>query len=285
MRKKAVAIIMTALCISACGNSVPDPNGTSNTASDISSVADAVVNSDAEPTEDKKSIFAEKYADIYECLEKGDYDQASQIVEEMKPEASYENLYDCLENEDYDKALRIIKAMKPEQQTETITLTLDNWETYYELKEEISHTSYDLDAQGNIQRSSYNINLVLKPEYSDKLVSISGDIGYEYSYTPHIITNIDKTTGLFETELIENPPVDDYGKEYIEQETISETREFDYSGGVLRLGNSQVCKKRDAYYWDIYVSIYDADEVGTQYIYYPEEINIISINGELVLRK
>lgn len=75
------------------------------------------------------------------------------------------------------------------------------------------------------------------------MVSVSGDIGYEYSYAPHIITNIDKATGRFETELIENVPVDDYIKEYIEQETISETREFDYSGGVLRLGNSQVCKE------------------------------------------
>ena len=84
MRKKAVTIIITAMCISACGNTVPGPIGTSNTVSDISSVADAVVNSDEEPAEDKKSAFAEKYADIYECLENGDYDQASEIVEDNR---------------------------------------------------------------------------------------------------------------------------------------------------------------------------------------------------------
>ena len=137
----------------------------------------------------------------------------------------------------------------------------------------------------SILRSSYRINLVLKPEYSDKLASISGDIGYEYSYVPHKIINIDKTTGLFETERIENGPGDEFVKAYIGQGFISETREFDYSGGVLRIANSQVCKKAEYYYMDTCVSIYDSDEIGIQYLYYPEEINILSINGELELRK
>ena len=285
MRKKAVAIIITALCISACGNSVPDSNGTSNTVSDISSVADAVVNSDEEPAEDKKSIFAEKYADIYKCLENGDYDQASEIVEEMKPEASYENLYDCLENEDYDKALRIIKAMKPEQQTETITLTLDNWETYYEIKENIHHETWNLDGQGNILYSLYDIDLALRPEYSDKLVSASGKVGYQYSYAPHRVTNIDKTTGLFETELIEHGPADETVNQFSDQGKASEMRDFDYTGGVVKLVDSWTCKEGDPYVTGTEVTIADADNVGTQYLYYPEEINIISINGELVLRK
>ena len=285
MRKKAVAIIITALCISACGNSVPDSNGTSNTVSDISSVADAVVNPDEEPAEDKKSAFAEKYADIYKCLENGDYDQASEIVEEMKPEASYENLYDCLENEDYDKALRIIKAMKPEQQTETITLTLDNWETYYEMKENIHHETWNLDGQGNILYSLYDIDLALRPEYSDKLVSASGKVGYQYSYAPHRVTNIDKTTGLFETELIEHGPADETVNQFSDQGKASEMKDLDYSGGVVKLVDSWTCKGGDPYVTGTRVTISDADNVGTQYLYYPEEINIISINGELVLRK
>ena len=285
MRKKAVAIIITALCISACGNSVPDSIGTSNTVSDISSVADAVVNPDEEPAEDKKSAFAERYADIYKCLENGDYDQASEIVEEMKPEASYENLYDCLENEDYDKALRIIKAMKPEQQTETITLTLDNWETYYEMKENIHHETWNLDGQGNILYSLYDIDLALRPEYSDRLVSVSGKVGYQYSYAPHRVTYIDKTTGLFETELVEHGPADETVNQFLNQGKASEMKDIDYSGGVVKLVDSWTCKEGDPYVTGTEVTIADADNVGTQYLYYPEEINIISINGELVLRK
>ncbi len=48
---------------------------------------------------------------------------------------------------------------------------------------------------------------------------------------------------------------------------------------------SLTCKEGDSYVTDTKVTISDADNVGTQYLYYPEEINIISINGELVLRK
>ena len=62
--------------------------------------------------------------------------------------------------------------------------------------------------------------------------------------------------------------------------------DFDYTGGVLRLFmDSWTCKEGDPYVTSSKVTIADADNVGTQYLYYPEEINIISINGELVLRK
>ena len=130
----------------------------------------------------------------------------------------------------------------------------------------------------SILRSSYRINLVLKPEYSDKLASIS-------------ITNVFRKTCNVKIHSFygadKNLKItmgDEFVKAYIGQGFISETREFDYSGGVLRIANSQVCKKAEYYYMDTCVSIYDSDEIGIQYLYY-EEINILSINGELELRK
>lgn len=312
MRKKVAAIIITALCLSACGNTadvssessnavstanetadaVPDMSETTADVSDMSASANAVPDSNASSVaegisdktsaEDFESALSEKYADIYRCLENSDYDSAKDYIKRMKPEATYENLYRSLENEDYDKALRIIEAMKSEQPTETIPLTVDNWSTYFEVKGNPSHSTYDLDANGNIKRSVYQLDLQLKPEYAEKLVSVSGTVGYEYGdYVPHIVTNIDETTGSYETERVESGP----GDEYVFHNTVSRSSQIDYTGKVSNIADSMVFAENGNTYGDISVTIYNSDQAGTQYIYYPEDINVISVDGELVLRK
>lgn len=271
MRKKIVAIIITVICLSGCGNTpavsndvskpVSDVTKTTESAIDISETSEAAmtvsqpaegeIKSDEELVNNEKAALYDKYADI--C--------------------------DCLENKDYDKAIEFIETMKPEPSTETIPITLDNWATYFSQENEINPLTKN--GYGEIIESSFEVVLRLKPEYREKLVSLSGEIGYECVRVPHIVTNIDKATGFFDTELVESGPVDTEDPIC----NVSTTHRLDYKRGGIEI---DIAKRADPHGLGLRGSniiIYGAEEAGPQYLYYPEEINIIRINGELVLSK
>lgn len=277
MRKKCVAIIITAICLAGCGNKPAVSNDVSNPVSDVSKTAESVLDiseiteaatdvskpaeaeakSDEESVDDEKAALYDKYADICDCLESKDYDKAIEIIEAMR---------------------QTVKS-EPLTETETIPLTLDNWDTYFTLDHEIE-VGEGRDAYGNILESYYKVHLVLKPEYKEKLVSMTGEMGYECDNVTHVVTNIDKATGLFDTEIIESGPANG---EVLAREHSSTTITLDNSEGtwliaVARAGN-------DYSYGGIDVKILAADDIGNQYLYYPEELNVVRINGELVLRK
>lgn len=261
MRKKVVAIIITALCLTACGSTQTVSNDVNDTVSDVTVTTESVVNisesaeteekSDEESAENEKDLLSDKYVDIY----------------------------DCLENGDYDKAIELIEAMKPEPSVEMIPLTLDNWSTYFSTENVITHM--ERDANGNIMSSKYEVDLVLKPEYKEKLVSISGEIGYECDYVPHIVTNIDKATGLFDIESVEKGPE---GFDSFLRTHISQTMDIRYIMDMGRIFiESSFTVRENMQTTDVIIA--NAEEIGDQYLYCPEEITIVRIDGEIVLEK
>ena len=269
MRRKIVAIIVAALCLTGCGNTTAVSNDVSYPVSDVSKITESVFDI-------SRSTEAVSEADkTAEAKEKSDEESVDN--EKVALYDKYADICDCLEKEDYDKAIELIEAMKPELSTETIQLTLENWSTYFSKENEIR--TIDKNANGEILDSVLEVELRLKPEYREKLLSISGEIGYECDRVPHIVTNIDKATGLFDTELVESGPIDEENYD----SHISTTKELDYCRGVIQIDTA----RRGGEYGrgGANIIIYGADEVGIQYLYYPEDIRVIRVNGELILSK
>ena len=189
----------------------------------------------------------------------------------------YSEIITHLENEEYDEAIEAINAMRPEPETETVSITMDNWQEYFSF---VDDYRYEYDAQGAISETNYLILFQLKEEYQDRLVSMNGTVGYEYDdYVPHKITSIDKESGSFEDEVSDGGPEETVYKGESKSEELSssvyictayayqykESENMDYHGGPL--------------------FIKDADDYSNQWIYYPDEINIVRIEGEMVLNK
>ena len=173
----------------------------------------------------------------------------------------YSEIITYLENEEYDEAIEAINAMRPEPETETLSITLDNWQEYFSF---VDDYRYEYDAQGAITETNYHIFFQLKEEYQDRLVSMNGTVGYEYGdYVPHKVTSIDKENGSFEAEVSDGGP----------EETVyeGESKSEELSSSVYYQGGPLFIK--------------DADDYSNQWIYYPEEFNIVRIEGEMVLNK
>ena len=270
MRKRVIAVIITALCLTACGNTPAVSNDVSNPVSDVSKITESIMD---------MSETAEADTDVSK-LDEVEVKSAEESAVNGKAALydKYADICDCLENKDYDKAIELIEAMKPEPATETISLTLENWSTYFSRENVIRPLNQN--ANGEIMEAAFDVYLVLKPEYVEKMISLSGEIGYECDLVPHIVTNIDKETGLFDTELIESGPADE---EAIGRR-ISTTKQLDYSRGGIEIANG-IKGDEKLGLRGLDISIYYADEGNTQYLYYPEEINVIRFNGELVLNK
>lgn len=187
----------------------------------------------------------------------------------------YSEIITHLENGEYDEAIEAINAMRPEPETETISITLDNWQEYFSL---VDDYRYEYDAQGAITETYYYIFFQLKEEYQDRLISLNGIVGYEYGdYVPHKITSIDKENGSFEAEVSDSGP-----KETV-YEGVSKSEELSSSVFIC---NATAYMERESESIDGGpVLIKDADNYSSIWIYYPEEINIVRIEGEMVLNK
>ena len=188
----------------------------------------------------------------------------------------YSEIITHLENEEYDEAIEAINAMRPEPETETVSITLDNWQEYFSF---VDDYRYEYDAQGAITETYYDICFQLKEEYQDRLVSLNGTVGYEYEYVPHKITSIDKETGSFEVEESNGGPVDNYYEGNLE----STSEELSSSVYICTAITYQEIE--DMSHSGPAILIKDADEYRNKWIYYPEEINIVRIEGEMVLNK
>ena len=189
----------------------------------------------------------------------------------------YSEIITHLENGEYDEAIEAINAMRPEPETETISITLDNWQEYFSF---VDDYRYEYDAQGAITETNYHIFFQLKEEYQDRLVSINGTVGYEYGdYVPHKVTSIDKENGSFEAE------VSDGGPEETVYEGESKSEELSSSVYICTAEVYQYKESENMDYQGGPLYIKDADDYSNQWIYYPEEINIVRIEGEMVLNK
>lgn len=189
----------------------------------------------------------------------------------------YSEIITHLENEEYDEAIEAINAMRPEPETETISITLDNWQEYFSF---VDDYRYEYDAQGAITETNYHIFFQLKEEYQDRLVSINGTVGYEYGdYVPHKVTSIDKENGSFEAE------VSDGGPEETVYEGESKSEELSSSVYICTADVYQYKESENMDYHGGPLFIKDADDYSNQWIYYPEEFNIVRIEGEMVLNK
>ena len=189
----------------------------------------------------------------------------------------YSEIITHLENEEYDEAIEAINAMRPEPETETVSITLDNWQEYFSF---VDDYRYEYDAQGAITETYYGIRFQLKEEYQNRLVSMNGTVGYEYDdYVPHKITSIDKESGSFEDE------VSDGGPEETVYEGESTSEELSSSVYICTADVYQYKESENMDYHGGPLFIKDADDYSNQWIYYPEEINIVRIEGEMVLNK
>ena len=188
----------------------------------------------------------------------------------------YSEIITHLENEEYDEAIEAINAMRPEPETETVSITLDNWQEYFSF---VDDYRYEYDAQGAITETYYGIRFQLKEEYQDRLVSLNGTVGYEYEFVSHKITSIDKENGTFEDE------VSDGGPEETVYEGESKSEELSSSVYICTADVYQYKESENMDYHGGPLFIKDADDYSNQWIYYPEEINIVRIEGEMVLNK
>ena len=216
----------------------------------------------------------------------------------------YSEIITHLENEEYDEAIEAINAMRPEPETETISITLDNWQEYfsfvddyryeYDAQGAITETNYHIffqlkedyryeyDAQGAITETNYHIFFQLKEEYQDRLVSINGTVGYEYGdYVPHKVTSIDKENGSFEAEVSDGEP-DDFG---LGRFAEGESKSVELEPSIYICDGIAYQKDENESIDGGPLFIKDADDYSNQWIYYPEEINIVRIEGEMVLNK
>ena len=191
----------------------------------------------------------------------------------------YSEIITHLENEEYDEAIEAINAMRPEPETETISITLDNWQEYFSF---VDDYRYEYDAQGAITETNYHIFFQMKEEYQDRLVSLNGTVGYEYGvYVPHKITSIDKENGTFEDEISDGEP-DDFG---LGRFAEGESKSVELEPSIYICDGIAYQKDENESIDGGPVLIKDADNYSSIWIYYPEEINIVRIEGEMVLNK
>lgn len=187
----------------------------------------------------------------------------------------YSEIITHLENEEYDEAIEAINAMRPEPETETVSITLDNWQEYFSF---VDKYDYEYDAEGAITKTYCWICFQLKEEYQDRLVSINGTVGYEYGdYVPHKVTSIDKENGTFEAGVSDSGP-----KEIVYE---GESKSEELTSSVYICDASAYMERESGSIDGGPVLIKDADNYSSIWIYYPEEINIVRIEGEMVLNK
>ena len=264
MNKKFLQVIAVCVCFfTACGN-----NSSTNSTSSFSNSSSVEVSANQEEQE------------------KTDSEAKTDLTEK------YKNILEALENEEYDKAIDLISAMKPEPETEVVTIDLNNWTEYFTV--EIENENLNYDAMKNIISEGESMNLVIKPEYKERIIFVNGEVGAEVAYEDLVykVINVNKETGSYETEVMDIDAFKSIWTEYEEQHIASnilsvrgssntyymgtdkwiastETETIRNDGFPLPSGNSIIIK--------------DADEV-TQYIRRPK-INIVRIEGELVLSK
>ena len=191
----------------------------------------------------------------------------------------YSEIITHLENEESDEAIEAINAMRPEPETETVSITLDNWQEYFSF---VDDYRYEYDAQGAITETNYHIFFQLKEEYQDRLVSMNGTVGYEYGdYVPHKVTSIDKENGSFEAEVSDGEP-DDFG---LGRFAEGESKSVELEPSIYICDGIAYQKDENESIDGGPLFIKDADDYSNQWIYYPEEINIVRIEGEMVLNK
>ena len=202
-------------------------------------------------------------------------DQGQGVEGTVDLSEKYSEIITHLENEEYDEAIETINAMRPEPETETVSITLDNWQEYFSF---VDKYDYEYDAEGAITETFYSICFQLKEEYQDRVVSLNGTVGYEYGdYVPHKITSIDKENGSFEDEVSDSGP----------EETVyeGESKSVELSSLVYICYARAYQESEDTSIHGGPVYIKDADDYWNKWIYYPEEINIVRIEGEMVLNK
>ena len=260
---QAIALFVCFIIFTACGNN-GSSNSTSSTANSI-----ATETSENKHEQEKKTTDSETKTD---------------------PTEKYKNIKDvllALENEEYDKAIELINAMKSEPETEVVKINMENWTEYFSIE---SKATNDYDAMKNIKSVSESWCLVLKPEYEERNISLSGEVGIEAEYEDeiHKITNIDKTTGSYESESFdrdsfvnESSSITGYDTGYLLYDLdISKTYGLKTTVGITDSEFIAV-KSHDEELGKLLLK--DADE-WIQYARYPK-IKIVRIEGELILSK
>ena len=269
MNKKLLQVMALFACffiITACGNS-GSSDGTSST--DNSTATETSSNQEEQEKEktdsEAKTDPTEKYKDIKDVLL-------------------------ALENEEYDRAIDLINAMKSEPETQVVKIDMENWAEYFSVE---VRPRYNYDAMKNIKEISEMWYLSLKPEYKEKLVSISGEAGVEAAYEEEVrkIINVDKDTGAYETKVMD---MDSLKAEYAEitgnmggsdgpyfnDWEISSTVDMAADMSIM---DTDITALQPHTTSGGSIRIKDAEE-WTQYIRYPK-INIVRIEGEMVLSK
>lgn len=172
----------------------------------------------------------------------------------------------------------------PEEETpktETIELSLDNWESFFSI---VCENEKQLDAQGNIDYIKVRYYLELLPEYENRVISLSGKAGIEYESVSHRITSVNKQDGTWIDE-VSNDYSDKYS--YVGEskpEDVSKQVELENKtliGGVTTVSTSS--KGIGTYTESGNVWIKDADNYDELWIFYPEEIQIVNLEGELII--
>ena len=264
MNRRLLQVIVLFVCLcffTACGS-----NGSSNSTSITTETSENKQEQEKEKTDSEaKTDSMEKYKDIKDVLL-------------------------ALENEEYDKAIELINAMKDEPETQVVKINMENWTEYFSVEVK---TTYYYDAMKNIKEISESWYLSLKPEYKEKIVSISGDAGIEAAYEDEVrkIINIDKATGAYETRVMDE---DSLRAEYAEIKggivgndgpyfsdwEISSTYDL---AADMNIVSPDITALQSHVTSGGGIKIKDADD-WTQYIRYPK-INIVRIEGELILSK
>ena len=247
MRRMIVIAIITALCVTACGN-------TNNAANDNTTPA----------------------ADSSESLD------TSQVTEEAASDTSEESVMEANADEE-SEASDTSESNTSESETpnETIQITLDNWDTYLTIEDRLE--PWNRDDDGAIIDEFCYYDLVLRPEYKDNAVSLTGNVVYEYECALHTITDIEKDTGDIETVTYESElpqwlinPL---------SEVISDSKSVDLSIEGSTIITASAFSENSS---TGAIIVKESDTVGEQFIIYPEDINtdirFIDIEGELVLR-
>lgn len=207
-------------------------------------------------------------------LSSGESEESASSEDEVDLPEKYKDIISCLENGDYDGAKALIDAMKPLPDTETIPITLDNWSEYFSIEDEYTYT---YDANGAVDTVEMYKYLKIKPEYEEKKVSLTGTIGYEYTSVWHAIIEVNKEDGSFKAKLTDDLPYEEQDEETSKTEDLTSPMLISWSSTVAKQGDTSTNGGE--------IEIKSADDWEKQWVSYPEEINIVRIEGELVLSK
>ena len=204
----------------------------------------------------------------------------------------YGSIIDKLEAGEYEKVIEEVTAMMPVPEEQTVTVTLDNFSDYYELRYDVPQVNRD--SQGKLSSVNYSGTFYygLKEEYAARLVPESSyvEVGVTADCAVKKVDSIDWQTGDFTvgTQSFDNIKAEIQNTYRDLPVSVSATLSGEqalYGGEATALNYGAFRQVKDTW-GTMWISgpMSPADNTADYYVFAPENIKILRAEGTLTLR-